>query len=137
MAGISGLLAFDIVAIDTLHGGGHGHGETIILIDKGKIIEEISDQELNERCKRHIAIKATDPQKALLVLEEKLHTENFKLLPDGTIRLYDYLDDLEKVAAVLSDAHILVTGLSVSGDTLEDYFLSKIGGSENVKSPKY
>ena len=29
------------------------------------------------------------------------------------------------------------TGLSVSGDTLEDYFLSKIGGSENVKSPKY
>ena len=62
-----------------------------ILIDKGKIIEEISDQELNERCKRHIAIKATDPQKALLVLEEKLHTENFKLLPDGTIRLYDYL----------------------------------------------
>ena len=65
------------------------------------------------------------------------HTENFKLMPDGTIRLYDYLDDLEKVAAVLSDAHILVTGLSVSGDTLEDYFLSKIGGSENVKSPKY
>ena len=107
-----------------------------ILIDKGKIIEEISDQELNERCKRHIAIKATDPQKALLALEEKLHTENFKLLPDGTIRLYDYLDDLEKVAAVLSDEHILVTGLSVSGDTLEDYFLSKIGGSENVKSPK-
>ena len=65
------------------------------------------------------------------------HTENFKLMPDGTIRLYDYLDDLEKVAAVLSDAHILVTGLSVSGDTLEDYFLSKIGGSENAKSPKY
>ena len=92
---------------------------------------------MNERCKRHIAIKATDPQNALLVLEEKLHTENFKLMPDGTIRLYDYLDDLEKVAAVLSDAHILVTGLSVSGDTLEDYFLSKIGGSENVKSPKY
>lgn len=60
---------------------------------------------MNERCKRHIAIKATDPQKALLVLEEKLHTENFKLMPDGTIRLYDYLDDLEKVAAVLSDAH--------------------------------
>ena len=53
------------------------------------------------------------------------------------LRVHDYLDDLEKVAAVLSDAHILVTGLSVSGDTLEDYFLSKIGGSENVKSPKY
>ena len=107
-----------------------------ILIDKGKIIEEISDRELNDRCKRHIAIKATDPQKALIVLEETLHTDSFKLMPDGMIRLYDYLDDMEKVAAALSDAHILVTGLSVAGDTLEDYFLSKIGGTGNVKSPK-
>ena len=62
-----------------------------ILIDKGKIIEEISDRELNDRCKRHIAIKATDPQKALIVLEETLHTDSFKLMPDGIIRLYDYL----------------------------------------------
>lgn len=107
-----------------------------VLIDKGKIIEEISDRELNDRCKRHIAIKATDPQKALIVLEETLHTDSFKLMPDGMIRLYDYLGDMEKVAAALSDAHILVTGLSVAGDTLEDYFLSKIGGTGNVKSPK-
>lgn len=114
----------------------HQTASEFILIDKGKIIEEISNHELNERCKRHMAIKTTDPQKTLIVLEEKLHTENFKLLPDGVIRLYDYLDDMEKVAAVLSDAHILVTGLSVSGDTLEDYFLGKIGGTGNVKSPK-
>lgn len=107
-----------------------------ILIDKGKIIEEISDRELNERCKRHIAIKTTDSQKALIALEEKLHTENFKLLPDGVIHLYDYIDDMEKVATVLSDAHILVTGLSVSGDTLEDYFLSITGGTKNDQSPK-
>lgn len=107
-----------------------------IFIDKGKIIEELSDYELNERCKRHIALRTTDPQNALLVLEEKLHTENFKLMPDGVIRLYDYLDDIETVASVFSDAHILVTGLSVSGDTLENYFLNKIGGNESVKSPE-
>lgn len=103
-----------------------------ILIDKGKIIEKVSGHELNERCKRHIAIRTTDPQKALPVLEEELHTENFKMLPDGVICLYDYLDDMEKVAAALLDAHILVTGLSISGDTLEDYFLGKTGGAENV-----
>lgn len=107
-----------------------------ILIDGGKIIEEISEDELNERCKRHIAIKTTDVQKAMLILEEKLHTDNFKLMPDNTIRLYAYLNDMEKVATVLADAHILVTGLSISGDTLEDYFLGKIGGTKNVKSPQ-
>ena len=83
-----------------------------ILIDHGKIIEEISDYELNERCKRHIAIKTTDVQKTVLVLEENLHTDNFKLMPDGIIRLYDYLNDLETVASALAESHILVTGLS-------------------------
>lgn len=99
-----------------------------ILIHTGKIIEKLSDHELNERCKRHIAIKTSDAQNALLVLEDKLRTDNFKLMPDGVIRLYDFLDNLELVAAVLSDEHILVTGLSVAGDTLEDYFLGKVGG---------
>lgn len=66
-----------------------------ILLDHGNIIEEISDHELNERCKRHIAIQTTNVQKAVMVLEENLHTDHFKLMPDGTIRLYDHLDDLE------------------------------------------
>lgn len=43
-----------------------------ILLDHGNIIEEISDHELNERCKRHIAIQTTDVQKAVMVLEENL-----------------------------------------------------------------
>lgn len=101
-----------------------------LLIDNGKIIEEVSENELSERCKRHIVIQTTDMQKAVLVLEEKLHTERLKLMPDDTIRLYDYLNDIERVAAVLAEAHVLVTGLSISGDTLEDYFLGKIGGSK-------
>ena len=80
----------------------------------------------------HIAIKATDPP---LVLEEKLHTENFKLMPDGTIRLYDYLDDLEKVAAVFVGCAYSRYRAFCIRRYIEDYFLSKIGGSENVKSP--
>lgn len=105
-----------------------------ILIDNGKIIEKISDHEVDERCKRHIAIRTTDTKQALIVLSEQLHTDNFRVMPDGTIRLYDYLDDMEQVARALSDAHILVTSFALSGDTLEDYFLGKIGGFRNGKS---
>lgn len=107
-----------------------------ILIDNGNIIEEIPNRELDERCKRHIAIRTANTKQALIVLGEQLHTDAFKVMPDGTIRLYEYLDDMERVAGVLSEAHILVTGLSVSGDTLEDYFLNKVGGHRNDKSSK-
>ena len=34
-----------------------------ILIDKGKIIEELSGRELDERCRRHIAICTEHPEK--------------------------------------------------------------------------
>ena len=61
-----------------------------ILIEKGKIMEELSDSEQNERCRQHIAIKSADPQNTLLILEEKLQTDNLQLMPDGTIRLYDH-----------------------------------------------
>ena len=100
-----------------------------ILIDKGRIIEELSEAELNEKCKQHVEIKTMDPQKAIMVLEQKLNTENFKVMPDNTIQLYDHLDDLETIAKVMSEQNVLVTGLTVTGDTLEDYFLNKIGGA--------
>lgn len=100
-----------------------------ILIDKGHIIEELSEAELNEKCKQHVEIKTMDPQKAIMVLENKLNTDNFKVMPDNTIQLYDHLDDLEMIAAAMAEEKVLVTGLAVTGDTLEDYFLNKIGGA--------
>ena len=101
-----------------------------ILIDHGRIIEELSEAELNEKCKQHIAIKATDTNKAIMVLEEKLHTDKFKVMPDNTIQLYDFLNDTEKVAVELAQSGVIVTGLTVTGDTLEQYFLDKIGGGK-------
>ncbi len=100
-----------------------------VIIDKGRIVEEISEDELNEKCKQHIEIKTPSSEKAIMVLQQKLSTDNFKVMPDGTIQLYDFLDDLEKVAGALAEDKILVTGLSITGDSLEDYFLGKIGGA--------
>ena len=99
-----------------------------ILIEKGKIMEELSDSELKERCRQHIAIKSADPQNTLLILEDKLQTDNLQLMPDGMIRLYDHLENMEQVAHILMESHILVTELHLSGDTLEDYFLRRVGG---------
>lgn len=102
-----------------------------IIINKGRILEELSEAELNAKCKQHIEIRTMDTQKAIMVLEQKLHTDNFKIMPDNTIQLYDYLDELETVAGALAEEKVLVIGLNVTGDTLEQYFLNKIGGASN------
>lgn len=102
-----------------------------ILIDKGRIVEELTESELNEKCKRHIEIRTPAAEKAIMVLQQRLATDNFKLMPDGSIRLYDLPDDMEKVAEALAEEKVLVTGLALTGDTLEEYFLNKIGGGKD------
>ncbi|MBC3886774.1 ATP-binding cassette domain-containing protein [Acetobacterium paludosum] len=99
-----------------------------ILLHQGHVLEELTQQELDEKCKRHIAIKTNDATKTTTVLESTLHTAHFQVMPDGVVRLYDNLDNMEDVARVLSQAGLLVTGLSLAGDSLEDYFLHRIEG---------
>lgn len=99
-----------------------------ILLHKGLVLEELTQNELDEKCKRHIAIQTNDAARTAAALENGLHTTNFQIMPDDTVRLYDHLDHMENVARVLSQAGLLVTGLSITGDSLEDYFLHKIGG---------
>jgi hypothetical protein len=102
-----------------------------ILLHKGRVIEELTQQELDGKCRRHILIKTEDAAKTAAALETALHTANFQVMPDGAVRLYDNLDNIKEVAAALSQAGILVTGLSLAGDSLEDYFLHKIGGRQD------
>ena len=99
-----------------------------ILLHKGRVLEELTQRELDEKCRRHIAIKTNDAAQTAITLESDLHTTNFQVMPDGVVRLYDHLDNMEEVAQALSRAGLLVTGLSLAGDSLENYFLHKIGG---------
>lgn len=103
-----------------------------IIIHKGEIKKTLTHEQLEECCRHHILISCTDTEKLVSVLEMKLSTTNFKVMPDKTVKLYDYLNDKERVAKVLYENGIIVTNLSNEGDTLEDYFISMVGGVKNV-----
>lgn len=103
-----------------------------IMIEKGRVMRTLTQGELDECCRRHILIRCDSPEKLSGVLETALHTTNYKVMPDRTVKLYDHLDEEEKVAHTLYENGVAVTGLAVEGDTLEDYFISVVGGVKNV-----
>lgn len=103
-----------------------------IIIHKGEIKQTLTLAELDERCRHHLRIQCDQPEKLAVVLEERLHTHSYQVLPDKTVKLFDYLDKKEQVANVLFDNGIVVTGLSKEGETLEDYFVSLIGGEKHA-----
>ncbi len=45
-----------------------------------------SHEELEERCKHYISLESTDSNRLSAVLERKLKTVNFKVMPDKSIR---------------------------------------------------
>lgn len=103
-----------------------------IIIHCGRIKKAIAQKELEENCKHHISIGCREPERVVSVIEMRLHTDNYKVMPDKTVKLYDYLDKKELVLKTLMDDGIEVTDFTVQGDTLENYFLSVIGGEGNA-----
>lgn len=103
-----------------------------IIIHKGEIKQTLTLEQLEETCKHHLHISCDKPEKLTSVLEMKLNTTNFKVMPDKTVKLYDYLNDKDLVAKTIYENGIVVSKFSIEGDTLENYFISVIGGDRDA-----
>ena len=103
-----------------------------IFLHQGKVVQEITKEQLDYRCKKHISILVNDVSKAVVILERTLNTNNYTILPDQSIQLYDYVDDMQKVITTLSENHLIIKNIGVAGDSLENYFINTIGGTKNV-----
>ena len=95
-------------------------------IDKGRIIKDVSKEELDLECSKCIVIRTKDVKKATVVLEKELSTTNYKVIDNTEIRLYDYLENSAKVNKTLLSNDIEIMGIYESGISLEDYFNSLI-----------
>ncbi|AWI05378.1 ABC transporter ATP-binding protein [Clostridium drakei] len=102
------------------------------IIHKGKLIEEITIDELNDRCKKFIHIKVDNAANAAVILNKKLNTLNYNVLPGNVIKLYDYIEESGKVTEILVKEGVTVEQIMPMGEDLETYFAQVIGGLENV-----
>lgn len=98
------------------------------IIHKGKMMEQLTAKELDEKCKKHVNISVTDVSNAMFVLENKLHTQNFEVIKNDTIKLRDFTDCVEVVSNALFQGGVGIKDISVRGDDLETYFTNLIGG---------
>lgn len=103
-----------------------------IIIHEGEIRQVLSHEELDDRCRSYISLEAVNVNQLAAVLEEKLHTRNFQVMPDNSIRLFDLLDERERLGRILHENDVIITKLAVCEASLEDYFMSVIGGKKNA-----
>lgn len=91
-------------------------------LENGKLIKELSKEELDLECSKCLVIKTDDSKKVSVLLEKELNTNNYKVINNEEIRVYDYTDDSDKVSDVLANNKIKIKGFYESGISLEEYF---------------
>lgn len=98
------------------------------IMHKGKIVEEISLENLDDRCKKHISIKVSDTKITSMVLEKELGIKDFIVYSDDIIKIYGNLDKCAQINKTLVLNNILVEEITIKGESLESYFTKVIGG---------
>jgi ABC-2 type transport system ATP-binding protein len=97
-------------------------------IHKGELVEQITLEQLDEKCRRHVYLQVSDAAKAATIIKTALNTTSFEVLPTGAIKLYDYLENSGAVTSALFEGGVTVMEITCKGDDLEQYYLSLIGG---------
>ncbi|MBQ3139985.1 MAG: ABC transporter ATP-binding protein [Ruminococcus sp.] len=97
------------------------------IINHGKQLENLSREELMTKCRSYYAIRTNDINRTAAVIEDKLGTKQYKVIHGDEIRLFDFLDNVEKVSKTITDNGLILTKFISEGESLEEFYLSKVG----------
>ncbi len=97
------------------------------LVKNGKVIDTFSSEELNTKCKSRICIRTNDINRTCAILEDKLSVKSYKVIHGNEIYLFEKLDEIELVSKTITDSGIAITKLLFENESLEEYYLSKVG----------
>lgn len=98
-------------------------------VNNGKIIKEISSEELESNCKKRIEISVNNVKECVKYLEENKIT--YEVISDDIINIYDKVN-ISELAINLSKHNCIINELHEKEESLENYYINLIGGNENV-----
>ena len=98
-----------------------------LFIDKGKVLKEVTKQELDLECSRCLVVKTDDTKKTATILESKLNITDYKVTDMSEIRIYQENVSPKELNRTLIQNGIDVDGITESGVSLEDYFKQLVG----------
>ena len=93
-------------------------------ISHGKLLEEITAEGLQAKCRKSVNVKVSDVTKTEAILN-KLNIKDYKAFPSGDVKIYENIAINDLVVA-LSNEGITVLGINSQEESVEDYYLNLI-----------
>ena len=102
------------------------------IIHNGALLQELTREELMQRCSERIEITLDNPESALPVLD-RLGFSRYQVTDKNHIQVFERLNESPLLNMELSKAGILVRGITITSEELETYFLNLTGGASNAE----
>ena len=100
-----------------------------IIINKGRILENLSAEELQEKGRQYIAIQTDNTEQTAELLKNTWGDSVRMSAGGGEIRLYVSPEEAQTVSKTITDAGFVITKFVTVAEELEQYYLAKVGGS--------
>ena len=96
------------------------------IINNGELIEEIDAKELKEKCKNKLVIECDNIEKAKKILTKFVKEEEIEE-KNNILNIHSHIEESAKINKALVDGGILVSAIYPNFDSLEEYFMKRIG----------
>ncbi|MGB8953930.1 MAG: ABC transporter ATP-binding protein [Tumebacillaceae bacterium] len=101
-------------------------------IARGQLLEEIMYDDLQRKNRHYLELKVSDDRRASLLLEQQLGLQDYLVVEQGVLRLFDGLGDAPLINRLMIENGVDVGELKLVRDSLEDYFVRLTGGQFDV-----
>lgn len=98
-------------------------------IYKGKLIENISREELGKKCKKHLIVSSNNIAELKTVCE-KFNLCDIRQIKDD-LHIYNDIESIEVFSRFLYDNNVIPTKLFLEAERLEEYYLEKVGAESD------
>ena len=93
-------------------------------ISHGKLLEEITAEGLQAKCRKSVNVKVSDVAKTEAILY-KLNIKDYKAFPSGDVKIYENIA-INVFVVALSNEGITVLGINSQEESVEEYYLNLI-----------
>ncbi len=100
------------------------------IINEGRLIQELTREELFAKSKEHIEVKVSDSASAALILKDN-GINDVEIADENTVIINDASVNTGNVVMLLTQKGFNIDGIINKNDSLEDYFLELTGGALN------
>ena len=95
------------------------------------MIKQVSSDDLSSECNKYLELKVDNVERMTALLETKLGCTSYKVTPDNTIHLKEYLDQPTVISELAVNNKIGLISIMVKEINLENYFIQLVGGKSN------